>query len=140
MSDPSEPTSLSSDPAILSTQQPDSFSEASSFSVLSKPAVSDRGYFFVDVELPSSGTTDSLPLLVSDLVYFVPIKGDARFGNNWEHRLLSRAFDCVRNHLATHDLDPDSAFLESMQALYYQPSVILACIGTNSLSFSLILM
>jgi hypothetical protein len=27
-----------------------------------------------------------------------------------------------------------------MQALYYQPSVILACIGTNSLSFSLILM
>jgi hypothetical protein len=120
MSDSAEPLTLLSDPAIISSQPPDTTTAVPLISLDKPSPVTDRDYFFVTVKLPTGGTTDPLPLLISDLVYFIPFKGNAHFNKNWEQRLLSRVFDCVRNHFDTHDLDPDDAYFEHLQALFYQ--------------------
>jgi hypothetical protein len=93
MSDPAEPSTLLSDPAIISSQLLDTTTAVPSISPDKPSPVTDRDYFFVTVELPTSGN------------------------KNWEKRLLSRVFDCVRNHFDTHDLDPDDAYFEHLQAI-----------------------
>jgi hypothetical protein len=83
---------------------------------------SDRDFFLVTVDLPDGSTTDPLPLLITDIITFLPTGKVHGLRPNWQKKLFSRFMDGIRNHLDLHDLDPDHAFLESIQALFYDPS------------------
>jgi hypothetical protein len=50
-----------------------------------KPSpVTDHDYLNVTVKLPTSGTTDLLLILISNLVYLISLKGNARLNINWD--------------------------------------------------------
>jgi hypothetical protein len=82
----------------------------------------DRDFFLVTVELPGGGTTDPLPLLIADVVYFTPLGKVRGFVPCWQKKLFSRVVNGLQNHLDLHDLDPNQAFIESLQTLFYDPN------------------
>jgi hypothetical protein len=116
MTTPSEPTPTSSELSNPSSVTP-SAQDPADLDDFSIP--SDREFILITVALPDGGTTDPLPVKVADLL--IVIGNTRRYKADWQKCIFTRITDAVRNHLDSHALDPDHAYLESLQALFYSP-------------------
>jgi hypothetical protein len=116
MTTPSEPTPTSSELSNPSSVTP-SAQDPADLDDFSIP--SDREFILITVALPDGRTTDPLPVKVADLL--IVIGNTRRYKADWQKRIFTRITDALRNHLDSHDLDPDHAYLESFQALFYNP-------------------
>jgi hypothetical protein len=118
MTTPSEPTPTTSELSNPASSVTPSIQDPDLDADFSIPL--DREFILITVALPDGGTTDPLPIKVDDLI-FANLGNTRRYKLDWQKRIFTRTIDAVRNHLDSHDFDPDHAYLESLQALFYNP-------------------
>jgi hypothetical protein len=91
--------------------------QAADLPLLTRP---DPEHVSVCMVLPNGNLTEKLPLKINELVQYDD-RNKASLLPDWEKSVLTRAFDSLRVFLDLHDVDPDYAHLETLQALFTPP-------------------